>query len=57
MKEHKYSYNNFKPGFEKEGAGVMSYIKVEPTIADDIKQSAYLVCSIFTCSNLFVYPI
>ena len=34
------TYNNFKPGFEKEGAGVMSYIKVEPTIADDIKTSA-----------------
>jgi SecD/SecF fusion protein len=34
------SYNEFKPGFEKEGAGVMSYIKVEPTIADDIKTSA-----------------
>ena len=34
------SYENFKPGFEKEGAGVMSYVKVEPTIADDIKTSA-----------------
>jgi SecD/SecF fusion protein len=34
------TYQNFKPGFEKEGAGVMSYIKVEPTIADDIKTSA-----------------
>ncbi|MDB4204034.1 protein translocase subunit SecDF [Polaribacter sp.] len=34
------TYTNFKPGFEKEGAGVMSYIKVEPTIADDIKTSA-----------------
>ncbi|PQJ79328.1 protein translocase subunit SecDF [Polaribacter porphyrae] len=34
------SYENFKPGFEKEGAGVMSSIKVEPTIADDIKTSA-----------------
>jgi len=34
------TYSNFKPGFEKEGAGVMSYIKVEPTIADDIKTSA-----------------
>mgnify|MGYP003668040002 FL=1 len=34
------SYENFKPGFEKEGSGVMSYIKVEPTIADDIKTSA-----------------
>ncbi|AQS93787.1 protein translocase subunit SecDF [Polaribacter sp. BM10] len=34
------SYENFKPGFEKESAGVMSYIKVEPTIADDIKTSA-----------------
>jgi len=34
------SYENFKPGFEKEGAGVMSYMKVEPTIADDIKTSA-----------------
>lgn len=34
------TYENFKPGFEKEGAGVMSYMKVEPTIADDIKTSA-----------------
>ena len=34
------SYENFKPGFEKEGAGIMSYMKVEPTIADDIKTSA-----------------
>lgn len=34
------SYDNFKPGFEKAGSGIMSYMKVEPTIADDIKQSA-----------------
>jgi SecD/SecF fusion protein len=34
------SYQAFKPGFEKEGAGVMSSIKVEPSIADDIKTSA-----------------
>ncbi|SDR71938.1 SecD/SecF fusion protein [Polaribacter sp. KT25b] len=34
------TYENFKPGFEKTGSGVMSYIKVEPTIADDIKTSA-----------------
>lgn len=34
------SYEDFKPGFEKAGAGIMSYMKVEPTIADDIKQSA-----------------
>jgi SecD/SecF fusion protein len=34
------SYNQFKPGFEKQGAGVMSSIKVEPSIADDIKTSA-----------------
>ncbi|MDP5106237.1 MAG: protein translocase subunit SecDF [Polaribacter sp.] len=34
------TYENFKPGFEKAGSGVMSYIKVEPTIADDIKTSA-----------------
>ena len=34
------TYENFKPGFEKEGAGIMSYMKVEPTIADDIKTSA-----------------
>ncbi|WP_440122534.1 protein translocase subunit SecDF [Tenacibaculum sp. Ill] len=34
------SYDNFKPGFEKAGNGIMSYMKVEPTIADDIKQSA-----------------
>ncbi|AUC86399.1 protein translocase subunit SecDF [Polaribacter sp. ALD11] len=34
------TYDNFKPGFEKEGSGVMSYIKVEPTIADDIKTDA-----------------
>jgi len=34
------TYEDFKPGFEKQGAGVMSYMKVEPTIADDIKTSA-----------------
>ncbi|MBS9775051.1 MAG: protein translocase subunit SecDF [Tenacibaculum sp.] len=36
------SYENFKPGFEKIGNvnGIMSYIKVEPTIADDIKKAA-----------------
>jgi len=34
------TYEDFKPGFEKEGNGIMSYIKVEPTIADDIKTSA-----------------
>jgi SecD/SecF fusion protein len=36
------SYENFKPGFEKaEGsAGIMSYRKVDPTIADDIKEDA-----------------
>ncbi|WP_218598385.1 protein translocase subunit SecDF [Polaribacter sp. NJDZ03] len=34
------TYQDFKPGFEKEGSGVMSYMKVEPTIADDIKTSA-----------------
>ncbi|EAQ40780.1 protein translocase subunit SecDF [Polaribacter sp. MED152] len=34
------TYENFKPGFEKQGAGVMSFMKVEPTIADDIKTSA-----------------
>ncbi|QOD60444.1 protein translocase subunit SecDF [Polaribacter haliotis] len=33
-------YETFKPGFEKAGAGVMSYMKVEPTIADDIKTDA-----------------
>ena len=37
------TYESFKPGFQKEGEGtnsIMSYIKVEPTIADDIKTSA-----------------
>lgn len=36
------SYEQFKPGFEKlgEAQGIMSYMKVDPTIADDIKQSA-----------------
>jgi SecD/SecF fusion protein len=37
------TYNSFKPGFQKEGTttnAIMSYIKVEPTIADDIKTSA-----------------
>ncbi|MFK8058860.1 MAG: protein translocase subunit SecDF [Polaribacter sp.] len=34
------TYENFKPGFEKSGAGVMSYDKVSPTIADDIRTSA-----------------
>ncbi|CAL2083402.1 protein translocase subunit SecDF [Tenacibaculum sp. 190524A02b] len=36
------SYENFKPGFEKAGNGIMSYMKVEPTIADDIKNAALL---------------
>ncbi len=35
------SYDDFKPGYEKSGNRIMSYIKVEPTIADDIKTSAY----------------
>ncbi|WP_298765766.1 protein translocase subunit SecDF [uncultured Polaribacter sp.] len=34
------TYESFKPGFEKTGAGIMSADKVEPTIADDIKTSA-----------------
>lgn len=36
------TYEDFKPGFEKaENAnGIMSYRKVDPTIADDIKTSA-----------------
>jgi len=37
------TYESFKPGFQKEGEGtnsIMSYIKVEPTIADDFKTSA-----------------
>lgn len=34
------TYENFKPGFEKAGNGIMSYMKVDPTIADDIKTSA-----------------
>tara|TARA_B100000787_G_scaffold170137_1_gene164283 strand:+ start:29974 stop:32967 length:2994 start_codon:yes stop_codon:yes gene_type:complete len=37
------TYQSFKPGFQKEGNttnAIMSYIKVEPTIADDIKTSA-----------------
>ena len=36
------SYENFKPGFEKapNSNGIMSYRKVDPTIADDIKTSA-----------------
>jgi SecD/SecF fusion protein len=37
------TYESFKPGFQKEGENtnsIMSYIKVEPTIADDIKTSA-----------------
>jgi len=34
------TYDDFKPGFEKSGNGIMSYTKVEPTIADDIKTSA-----------------
>ncbi len=35
------TYTDFKPGFEKQGAGIMHYMKVEPTIADDIKTSAF----------------
>ncbi|NVK52953.1 MAG: protein translocase subunit SecDF [Flavobacteriaceae bacterium] len=34
------SFEDFKPGFEKAGNGIMSYRKVDPTIADDIKTSA-----------------
>ncbi len=36
------SYENFKPGFEKgeNAQGVMNARKVDPTIADDIKQAA-----------------
>ena len=36
------TYENFKPGFEKaeNSNGIMSYRKVDPTIADDIKTSA-----------------
>ncbi|MBA6155883.1 protein translocase subunit SecDF [Tenacibaculum sp. S7007] len=36
------SYEDFKPGFEKaeNSNAIMSYMKVEPTIADDIKQAA-----------------
>ena len=36
------TYENFKPGFEKadNASGIMSYMKVDPTIADDIKTSA-----------------
>ena len=37
------TYKSFKPGYQKEGTttnAIMSYIKVEPTIADDIKTSA-----------------
>jgi len=36
------TYENFKPGFEKaeNTNGIMSYMKVDPTIADDIKTSA-----------------
>ncbi|WP_299162909.1 protein translocase subunit SecDF [uncultured Tenacibaculum sp.] len=34
------SYENFKPGFEKAGSGIMESMKVEPTIADDIKKAA-----------------
>ncbi len=32
--------NDFKGGFDKQKFGIMSSIKVEPTIADDIKQAA-----------------
>ncbi|PQJ21147.1 protein translocase subunit SecDF [Tenacibaculum sp. SG-28] len=37
------SYESFKPGFEKieNQGGIMSYNKVDPTIADDIKQAAF----------------
>lgn len=36
------TYEDFKPGFKKVDGqnGIMSFIKVEPTIADDIKTSA-----------------
>ncbi len=36
------TYESFKPGYEKAEAdsGIMSYMKVDPTIADDIKADA-----------------
>jgi SecD/SecF fusion protein len=36
------TYESFKPGFEKaeNASGIMSYMKVDPTIADDIKVDA-----------------
>ena len=36
------TYEGFKPGFDKTNntSGIMSYMKVDPTIADDIKTSA-----------------
>ncbi len=35
------TYDDFKPGSKESDNGIMSYIKVEPTIADDIKTSAF----------------
>ena len=34
------TYEDFKPGFERSNNAIMSYMKVEPTIADDIKKDA-----------------
>ncbi|OSY87504.1 preprotein translocase subunit SecD [Tenacibaculum holothuriorum] len=48
------SYEDFKPGFEKAGNGIMSYMKVEPTIADDIKQAA-IWAVILALAVVFLY--
>ena len=52
------TYESFKPGFQKEGEStnsIMSYIKVEPTIADDIKTSAvYAVFGSLLIVSLYI---
>lgn len=44
----------FAGGYEKQNIGIMSYSKVEPTIADDIKQSA-VIAVLLSLVGIFLY--
>lgn len=48
------TYEDFKPGGENEEIGVLKYRKVGPTIADDIKKSAFLAV-IGSLAVVFLY--
>ena len=50
-----YSYDEFVNGAEDKTVGIMSSIKVGPTIADDIKKNSYLavVDHLSLCSYTF----